>query len=51
VPARIIVRTAVETALHRLPGLRLTATAEDIARIPSPWIRAPSTLPVTFTPF
>lgn len=51
VPARIIARTAVETALYRLPGLRLAAKAEDIARIPSPWIRAPSTLPVTFTPF
>jgi cytochrome P450 len=51
VPARIIARTAVETALHRLPGLKLAMPAEQIPRIASPWIRAPAILPVTFTPF
>lgn len=50
VPARIIVKGAVETALHRLPGLRLATGTEDISLIPSPWTRCPQSLPVTFTP-
>lgn len=50
VPARIIAKSAVETALHLLPDIRLTIPAEDIALIPSPWTRCPASLPVTFTP-
>lgn len=51
VPARVIVRTAVETALYQLPGLRLAAPADELGRIGDPWQRCPATLPVTFTPF
>jgi cytochrome P450 len=50
VPARVIVRTAVETALHQLPGLRLAAAAGELGRIGAPWQHCPATLPVTFTP-
>ncbi len=49
VPARLIVRTAVDAALHQLPGLRLTVPAEELPRLESPWTRSPATLPVTFT--
>lgn len=51
VPTRIIVRTAVETALHWLPDVRLAVTADEIGRFPSPISRCPAALPVTFTPF
>jgi len=50
VPARIIVRTAVETALHQLHDVKLTVPVDDLGRVPSPWARCPATLPVTFTP-
>ncbi|MEV7010411.1 cytochrome P450 [Streptosporangium sp. NPDC051022] len=50
VPARIITRTAVETALHLLPHLRLAVPAEAITPRPSPWTRCPASLPVHFTP-
>jgi cytochrome P450 len=50
VPARIIARSAVETALHLLPDIRLAIPVENISLIPSPWNRCPATLPVTFTP-
>lgn len=50
VPARIIVRTAVETAVNQLTSLRLTVPVEDLGRLESPWTRCPATLPVTFTP-
>lgn len=50
VPGRLIVRTAVESALHQLPGLRLTVPAGEIGRLESPWTRCPAALPVTFTP-
>lgn len=50
VPARVLVHTAVETALHRLPGLRLTVSADEVGRLPSPWTRCPASLPVTFKP-
>ncbi|MFF2013827.1 cytochrome P450 [Streptomyces sp. NPDC058195] len=46
-PARLIARTAVEQALHGLPGIRLTGT-ESTA--PSPWMRHLASLPVGFTP-
>jgi cytochrome P450 len=49
-PARIIAKTAVETAMHSLPGLRLAVPVEEIGLVPSPWNRCPATLPVTFTP-
>lgn len=50
VPARIICRTAVETALHLLRGVRLTIAPEEVTYLPSPWMRCPASLPVTFTP-
>jgi cytochrome P450 len=50
VPARIIVRGAVEAALNQLPGLRLTASVDELGRHESPWSRCPATLPVSFTP-
>lgn len=50
VPARIIARTAVETALHLLPDIRLAIPSEAVQLIPSPWTRCPASLPVTFTP-
>jgi cytochrome P450 len=46
--ARVITRTAVDTALHLLPGLRLTVAPEEITWNPSPWTRCPTQLPVTF---
>jgi cytochrome P450 len=51
VPGRIIVRTAVEAALHQLPDLRLTVPVAELGRLESPWTRCPATLPVTFTAF
>jgi cytochrome P450 len=50
IPARLIVRTAVETALHLLPGVRLAIPAEELPLVPSPWGRGPASLPVRFTP-
>lgn len=49
VPARIIARAAVETALHQLPDIRLAVDPDEVALIPSPWTRCPAGLPVTFT--
>lgn len=51
VPARLITRTAVQTALHLLPDLRLALRAGEIPMHPSPWARCPATLPVTFSRF
>jgi cytochrome P450 len=51
VPARIITRAAVDTALRSLPGLDLAAPGEELTLRPSPWTRGPVSLPVTFTPF
>jgi cytochrome P450 len=48
--ARLIVRTAVETALHRLPGVRLAIPAEEVAPVDSAWTRGPASLPVRFPP-
>lgn len=48
VPARIIVRTAVEAILYQLPGVHLTVPTEDLGRLQSPWTRCPATLPVEF---
>ncbi|WP_063759452.1 MULTISPECIES: cytochrome P450 [Streptomyces] len=49
-PARVITRTAVETALNQLPGIRLELHPEEITVRPSPWNRCPTSLPVRFTP-
>jgi cytochrome P450 len=51
VPARIITRAAVDTALSMLPGMNLAVPAEQLTARPSPWTRCPLTLPVRFTPF
>jgi cytochrome P450 len=50
VPARIITRAAVDTALSLLPGIRLEVPPEQLAPRPSPWTRCPASLPVLFTP-
>ncbi|MCP2336920.1 cytochrome P450 [Actinomadura rupiterrae] len=49
-PARTIARTAVATAQHLLGGLRLACDPAEIRYQPSPWIRTPISLPVTFHP-
>ncbi|HVT70951.1 MAG TPA: cytochrome P450 [Trebonia sp.] len=48
-PARIIARAAVETALNLLPEIHLAVPDNEISLIPSPWTRCPASLPVTFT--
>lgn len=48
-PARLITRTAVETAFHLLPDVALAAPAETVSPRPSPWTRCPVGLPVHFT--
>jgi cytochrome P450 len=50
VPARIITRAAVDTALSLLPGIQLAVPADQLTPRPSPWTRCPTTLPVHFTP-
>jgi cytochrome P450 len=50
VPARLITRAAVQSALHLLPDLRLTLPAAEVPMYPSPWARCPAALPVSFTP-
>lgn len=50
-PARIIVETAVETLLHRLPDLQLAVPAGELAWRPSPWSRALAGLPVLYSAF
>ncbi|WP_395294904.1 cytochrome P450 [Kitasatospora hibisci] len=50
-PARIIVETAVETLLHRLPDLQLAVPPHDLAWRPSPWSRALVSLPVLYSAF
>ncbi|MEV7043944.1 cytochrome P450 [Amycolatopsis sp. NPDC051061] len=47
--SRLIVRTAVETMLHRLPDMRLAVLAAAVPLHPSPWTRGPAHLPVTAT--
>jgi cytochrome P450 len=49
IPARIITRAAVDTALSLLPGIRLAVPAEQLTPRPSPWTRCPARLPVHFT--
>ncbi|MFD5082906.1 cytochrome P450 [Kitasatospora sp. NPDC058201] len=50
-PARIIVETAVETLLHRLPDLQLAVPPSELAWRPSPWSRALVSLPVLYSAF
>ncbi|MFJ2805793.1 cytochrome P450 [Kitasatospora sp. NPDC087271] len=50
-PARIIVETAVETLLHRLPDLQLAVPSGDLGWRPSPWSRALLGLPVLYSAF
>ncbi|MEV4560407.1 cytochrome P450 [Kitasatospora sp. NPDC049285] len=50
-PARLIVETAVETLLHRLPDLQLAVPAHELAWRPSPWSRALVSLPVLYSAF
>ncbi|MFJ9844637.1 cytochrome P450 [Kitasatospora sp. NPDC101155] len=50
-PARIIVETAVETLLHRLPDLQLAVPSGELAWRPSPWSRALVALPVLYSAF
>lgn len=47
---RLIARTAVETALHRLENLRLAVPVEELPLLVRPWSRYPKSLPVTFRP-
>ncbi|MGY3203020.1 cytochrome P450 [Streptomyces sp. TE5632] len=49
VPARLITRTAVQTALHLLPDMRLAVSADELAWRPSPWTRVPVALPTAFS--
>lgn len=49
VPARLITRTAVKTALHLLPDVRLSIPSEEMSWRPSPWTRVPVSLPVEFS--
>ncbi|GAA4860069.1 cytochrome P450 [Kitasatospora terrestris] len=50
-PARLIVETAVETLLHRLPDLQLAVPGHELAWRPSPWSRALVALPVLYSAF
>lgn len=50
-PARLIVETAVETLLHRLPDLQLAVPGHELAWRPSPWSRALVSLPVLYSAF
>ncbi|MFD7989000.1 cytochrome P450 [Kitasatospora indigofera] len=50
-PARLIVETAVETLLHRLPDLQLAVPVHELAWRPSPWSRALVSLPVLYSAF
>jgi cytochrome P450 len=50
IPARIITRAAVDTAMSRLPGLKLAVPEEQIVLRASPWTRCPASIPVKFTP-
>jgi cytochrome P450 len=49
VPARLITRTAVNTALHLLPDMRLSIPADQLTWRYSPWSRVPVALPAEFS--
>lgn len=48
IPARLITRIAVDTAIHGLHDVAMGAPAEQISYLPSPWTRCPASLPVRF---
>ncbi|MER8183519.1 cytochrome P450 [Kitasatospora sp. NPDC094015] len=50
-PARLIVETALETLLHRLPDLQLAVPAHELTWRQSPWSRALVSLPVLYSAF
>lgn len=49
VPARLITRTAVNTALNLLPDMRLGVPADQLTWRYSPWSRVPVALPTEFS--
>ncbi|MFP8942491.1 cytochrome P450 [Streptomyces fenghuangensis] len=49
-PATAITKTAIETVLDRVPGMRLTVRDEDVPYRPGPFHRTPASLPVAFAP-
>ncbi|KNE83947.1 hypothetical protein ADZ36_02365 [Streptomyces fradiae] len=49
-PATAIAKTAIETVLDRVPGMRLTMRDEDVPYRPGPFHRTPASLPVKFDP-
>jgi cytochrome P450 len=49
-PGRMIARIAVDIALHRLHDVSLAIPVDQVALLPSPWMRCPASLPVRFTP-
>ncbi|MEU1803664.1 cytochrome P450 [Streptomyces sp. NPDC019937] len=48
--AKTIAETAIEVLLDRVPDLTLAVEPEELEWVDSLWCRAPSSLPVTFTP-
>ncbi len=50
VPARLIAKTAVETALRGLPEVSLSVPDEELPWRASPWTHCPASLPVRFAP-
>ncbi|WP_031486427.1 cytochrome P450 [Streptomyces bicolor] len=49
-PALMLVATAVESLLNRLPDVELRVPFKDLAWVPTPWSRSLVALPVRFTP-
>lgn len=51
IPARLITRIAVDTAMHGFHDMAMGAPSEQIPFLESPWTRCPASLPVRFTPY
>jgi cytochrome P450 len=49
-PAFMVVVTAVESLLNRLPDVELRVPFKDLAWVPTPWSRSLVTIPIRFTP-
>lgn len=49
-PALMLVSTAVESLLNRLPDIELRVPFKDLAWVPTPWSRSLVAVPVRFTP-
>ncbi|GAA4039467.1 cytochrome P450 [Streptomyces shaanxiensis] len=49
-PAFMLVATAVESLLNRLPDIELRVPFKDLAWAPTPWSRSLVTIPIRFTP-